>query len=70
MVCHCGPTALLIFFLIFSASNYYFFSVFESFLCHDVKIRFFLKKYYFDTFQAKNTLKNDLYHTFRQLLNL
>jgi hypothetical protein len=44
MVCHCGPTALLIFFKIFSALNYYFFSVFESFLYHDVKIRLCFKK--------------------------
>jgi hypothetical protein len=47
MVCHCGPTALLIFLKKISALNYYFFSVFELFLCHDVKIRLYFKKILF-----------------------
>jgi len=48
--------------MFFFASNY-FFGIFISFWCADVK-NYFLKnkKYYFYIFMRKNTLKNNRYY--------
>ena len=67
---HCSLTVSWKILKCFFSFNFFFFGVFEFFWCDNVKNSFFLfkKNIILIHFQAKNTLKNNLYYISKQTL--